>query len=728
MSEIKEAVLKKYFYRIKTLEENIELYNKKVIKRIGYIINLEDYNELKAKIHYEKNDKKKNQNKGAPKDVDIKDDEKIITIKELEFKTNQYLTNMLLNGNKYIIIDATFFKVICEKGKENSKGIEYEINNNKAILSVKLNNKTIEFNNNKKDNILEESNLKTKQWNNFDLIKKAYQNIKTYYDFEIKFPNDIKAKKESKITDKGYLIEKEWLDNWKSQNQYENIKTEYLIQNKSEKEIKDKLIYTYEEKNYKLIDLSDIKNKELKDKQKIEEYLKKDSLVLVNSDFIKSFDQNHTLSEINYNLYENTIEIDLGSGNSLSFHSTDNIIPQNSGENASQVVNNTKSPSETQNNEDTLNAQNNIFVKDILTILLNFNLGEKEFLDKVENSKDNINNSINEYYLINANIFSQFIKFFELVKTVDIIEFYNLKSITDIKSDLLDKITKENKINVKKIAGLKDDFFKIFEIKKFFDIKPNKYQNNNDYKEYTYPSEFQIVSKNIKEKLCEIFQDQKYNNIDVISLGFITENIIFKPNKGRFFDLIKFFAYIFSLSTEENGVTKFTPEILISFNKKNSIVNNFPRIIKDETLIDTCIKKISDINEKYECKAVLINKENHKLFTKPPDNVIKVNKIDNKNQENNYISISIKLSEQYSKLEKLTKEKNNQIENDCYLISKKLIEGLEDILCFKEIDDIINKDNKLISEKQKLDKVITKIRQSNKRDKFKNKKKISRIR
>ena len=102
MSEIQEAVLKKYFYRIKTLEENIELYNKKEIKRTGYIINLEDYNELKAKIHYEKNDKKKNQNKGAPKDVDIKDDEKIITIKELEFKTNQYLTNMLYNNRCYI--------------------------------------------------------------------------------------------------------------------------------------------------------------------------------------------------------------------------------------------------------------------------------------------------------------------------------------------------------------------------------------------------------------------------------------------------------------------------------------------------------------------------------------------------------------------------------------------------------------------------------------------------
>ena len=293
----------------------------------------------------------------------------------------------------------------------------------------------------------------------------------------------------------------------------------------------------------------------------------------MNSDFIKSFGQNHTLSEINYNLYENTIEIDLGSGNFLLFKSTDNIIPQNSGETVNEVVNITKSPSETQNNEDNSNNQDNTFAKDILTILLNFDFSEKEVFDKVENSKNNINYSSNDYYLIDANIFSQFIKFFEFVKIVDIIEFYNLKSITDIKNDLLDKITKENKINVKKISSLKDEFFKVFEIKKFFDIKSNKFENNNfDYKTYIYPSEFLIVSNNIKEKLCEIFQDKNYNNIEEISLGFITGNIILKPNKGKFLDLVKYFAYIFSVSKEGNEIFKVVPEILISFSSKNSLV------------------------------------------------------------------------------------------------------------------------------------------------------------
>ena len=74
-----------------------------------------------------------------------------------------------------------------------------------------------------------------------------------------------------------------------------------------------------------------------------------------------------------------------------------------------------------------------------------------------------------------------------------------------------------------------------------------------------------------------------------------------------------------------------------------------------------------------------------------------------------YISISIKLNEEYSKFEKLTKDFFNYSENDCYLINKNFMESLEDILCFKEIDDIINKNKQITTEKQKLDKIFKEI-------------------
>ena len=133
MTEIKGDLLKKYVDKIKTFESNLAIIHKKDSKHKGYIINLNDYNKLKEKIEYEKNKKITISSK-----IDIKDDEKIMTIKDIEFRTAEYLTNMLLNGNKYIIIDGAFWKAIREKGKESSTVINYEIAGSTALLNLKL--------------------------------------------------------------------------------------------------------------------------------------------------------------------------------------------------------------------------------------------------------------------------------------------------------------------------------------------------------------------------------------------------------------------------------------------------------------------------------------------------------------------------------------------------------------------------------------------------------------
>ena len=124
MASIKEDLIKKYVYFIKTLETKISMLNRKDSNYKGYTINLDDYLKLKKIIDYEKN-----KNKISIQKFDIKYSEKIMTIKELEFRTSQYLINMLLNGNKYLIVDSTFWKVICEKGEENFCPINYEITN-----------------------------------------------------------------------------------------------------------------------------------------------------------------------------------------------------------------------------------------------------------------------------------------------------------------------------------------------------------------------------------------------------------------------------------------------------------------------------------------------------------------------------------------------------------------------------------------------------------------------
>ena len=53
MSNIKEDLLKRYVYKIKTFESSITSFFKNDSKHKGYIINLNDYNNLKNKIQYE---------------------------------------------------------------------------------------------------------------------------------------------------------------------------------------------------------------------------------------------------------------------------------------------------------------------------------------------------------------------------------------------------------------------------------------------------------------------------------------------------------------------------------------------------------------------------------------------------------------------------------------------------------------------------------------------------
>ena len=384
---IKEDLLRNYTYKIKTFESNITSIQKKDSEHEGYIINLDYYNDLKNKIQYEKY---KNKISISRFDIfDIKDNEKIMTIKDLEFKTYKYLTNMILNGNKYIIIDSTFWKVICEKGKKNSVAINYYISDHMSSLNVNLGYYTLEFDN-RKNNILEESNLRYKSGNDFILIMRAYKNLKSYYDFEIKI------KKAEKISGRGYLVEKYWIDNWKHQIKYENIKNDYLIKNKSDKEIRDKLIYILEGNEYKLIDLKEIKNKKLNNKQNIEKYLKNNSLVLVSADFIDSFDPNHSLNVINYNLCKNTIEIDLGPGNSLKFQITNNIIPQSfTGAENNYIKNNIEDFKQNSKQKEIFNSQNNNNINNININKPNINIeiSKKNEIPKLksENNEKYIN-------------------------------------------------------------------------------------------------------------------------------------------------------------------------------------------------------------------------------------------------------------------------------------------------------------------------------------------------
>ena len=134
-------LLLKYNKAIYNSEKYVEdLYKKTDGMKCGYLINLKDYEDLKKKVNYTKDKAKKY----MKDEITLSDSEKIYTIKEMENATSRNLIDMLNKGNKYIIVDQFFWKVFCEKGKENNEAIWYNVFPN--YLSVTLNGISLNFN------------------------------------------------------------------------------------------------------------------------------------------------------------------------------------------------------------------------------------------------------------------------------------------------------------------------------------------------------------------------------------------------------------------------------------------------------------------------------------------------------------------------------------------------------------------------------------------------------
>ena len=141
-SKISDSLLKKYSHAIKTLEDNIKSYNKKDLKYKGYLLNLDDYKNFKNQVNYEANKSAHLQN------YVIKESDKKLFIKVPEIKSNQQLINLLYNKNKYIIVDPTFYKIICEKGKSNLATMDYAISNNTTEINLIIKEQNLlKFNN-----------------------------------------------------------------------------------------------------------------------------------------------------------------------------------------------------------------------------------------------------------------------------------------------------------------------------------------------------------------------------------------------------------------------------------------------------------------------------------------------------------------------------------------------------------------------------------------------------
>ena len=527
-SKINDLLLKKYSHAIKTLEDNIKSYNKKDLKYKGYLINLDDYKNFKNQVNYEAN------KSAYLPNYDIKENEKKLFIKDPEIKSNQQLINLLLNKNKYIIVDPTFYKLICEKGKSNSETMDYVISNktNEIHLILKEQN-LLKFNNKGKNNIIEESMIKNNPNNNFEDIKKTLQSIKKYYDFENIVENQLKSKLESKNKEKGYLLEKTWIDDWKEKIEYDKIKNDFIISKKSDKETLDELIYIFEKKYIRYLNLIDIKTPELNTKEKVEEYIKTKPLILVNTNFITSLENSNNLKEIEYIINDNTIEIIFDSNNSLSFKAKNNILESNSnsdgnnnnnadnkndksqkGDNIGKdVLTNNKDPKinkEEGANSDNKNAEDkeieekvNKYISYSIKLYIEYDKLKKQ-IDAKNNKKEK------ECYLINKNIIEEIQNIFCFNDINDIINSNN-ELIKDYKGtkEQIDKIKKEIKSDniIKKIKELDDNNIKVYikeksKDKKYTDF--SKITKDKDSNKIFYYDNCILINKEILHLLKDI--------------------------------------------------------------------------------------------------------------------------------------------------------------------------------------------------------------------------------
>ena len=171
----------KYYYAIINFEDSLqdiysESNNNKDNK--GYLINLKNYEEIKQSLNCQY------YYKGKKKEEIIKDMNdkfyKIKKLKQIEFKTTQYLINMILNGNKYIIINENLWNELGDKDEGDNSPLIYKIESDYFTFNFE-NERKLYFKHNK-NNQIDEYTYKYATQNsdykpNFNVMEKILNGI-----------------------------------------------------------------------------------------------------------------------------------------------------------------------------------------------------------------------------------------------------------------------------------------------------------------------------------------------------------------------------------------------------------------------------------------------------------------------------------------------------------------------------------------------------------------------
>ena len=700
--------LKNYRNAIADFEKYIKnIYSSNSIEteHKGYLINFEEYENIKVIIdNFE---------------VNINDCGQIFHIKQIEFKTPQYLIYMILNGNKYILINTDFWRLICDKDKINESPIVYRINDND--ITFKINNKELSFSHNK--NIIDKKSLNSSSdyISNYENITKIYDSIINYYNFENTILKSLSYKHYPNDTTNEYLLSNEWIDKWKKLSNYEYIKTKYLQYNLNNKEnIMNNLILYLENNKLNYNELfGSINIRKFDKEEELKSYLKKDSLVLIDRKFIDifvNFTFLNNFKSTKFKAFNNQIHIYLEDNEVLSFKSNNNIISLNEIINYSYlkqlikifyIQNKIRSNVEKDSNSDIC-----LINKKVINIYKDF-FNYKQLYDFLKNDfknkRINYDNLEKYYYKIINNLDDDYITQYIQLDQNKILN--ELKDVNENFTECEYKINSPKEKKMKYIMNFEivdEDirgFFirnKIAKKEHFIPLYSYLSQNGkiffifsrdnknfyeighfNDNEEFIIEYLIDELEKSNKESIADYFLDK---GID----PFITDSNESKRmiNLKEWWTTKQCISYKIDLKEIQNEKIYRTPDAYNNNNIKLAY-NAYDGMRRIENMFKT------SLNNSY-----LINKNN---IEEPNKNGNMEFNINNDNKVNKYISYIIIIQNEYLKIEKelnktlIIPSNRQENEEEYYLINRNYMKELENILHFKEIINEINIDeiNKL---------------------------------
>jgi len=626
----------------------------------GYLINFEDYENLKRKINYEKNLQLYKKYFSNPINSNTK---KYYTLEEIKFRDSKYLLNMIFNKNKYVLINVNLWKLLCQENKETITPIKFNINYSQ--IKFKLDDRKELIFSNTRDNIIsafyssDNPNYSYYSSNYNYIINNIYNKIIEYYNYEFKFLCQLKKFNKNDFST-GYLVDFDWFNKWMKSFYYFNIKSNYLEKKKSEKEIIDFLIDLKQTNKIPAIPLEEPKIYKFNSNQELISVAKEKKLIMINTSLIiSSRDLSNKVTF--YYIYGNKIEFNFSFENPLIFEIKNNII--------------------------TFKRENKEEFPNYSQIAKIFCF--RKFLKNEMHKTFPMTYKCNSSIFIKKKIIDEYINKFDYETILNIIN----DNITYIDYNNMDKKFKEIlnylKTNNNKLYEEIEKKEKIPTSLNFFEKSYNLTPKIEDFQgtKLTFISKFEIIDE-------DIFNFFKENNIihenQIIKGEFIASDekifLSYKSNNSNFFEIVRF----------DDAKERFVIEYIIEENFiDNKEMIHYFHSLGIKRLTDKINNNIINyVNLTFHCYQINAN-ENQNHNTNENDNQYKINDI-----VSVLMSLIIFEKDINQKLDKSMIQINNLNSNigsnplstiNCKLINGNIMADIKKLFKYEKIIQIMNK-------------------------------------